>query len=109
MDFPHTFAFGLIMYSMVCINNQICPILPSYCEYRYQSDQSTDHGTTVKNVVEYQSSTDDMYLASRDYEVLIVSNYIDTVFINAPSDFRFKLSVLCNTRYGGTVSWNCSN
>ena len=48
------------------------------------------------------------FLASRDYEVLTVSNYIDTVFINAPRDFRFKLRVLCNTRYGGTVSWNCS-
>ena len=48
------------------------------------------------------------FLASRDYEVLIVSNYIDTVFINAPCDFRFKLRVLCNTRYGGTVFWNCS-
>ena len=34
--------------------------------------------------------------------------YIDTVFINAPSDFRFKLSVFCNTRYGGTVVGNCS-
>ena len=48
------------------------------------------------------------FLASRDYEVLIVSNYIDIVFINAPCDFRFKLSVLCNTRYGGTVVGNCS-
>ena len=48
------------------------------------------------------------FLASRDYEVLVVSNYIDTVFINAPCDFRFKLRVLCNTRYGDTVSWNCS-
>ena len=27
------------------------------------------------------------FLASRDYEVLVVSNYIDTVFINAPCDF----------------------
>src|SRR6266566_10150473 len=42
-------------------NNQICPILQSCCEYRYQSDQSTDHGTTVKNVIEYWSSTDDMF------------------------------------------------
>ena len=48
------------------------------------------------------------FLASRDYEVLVVSDYIDTVFINAPCDFRFKLRVLCNTQYGGTVSWNCS-
>ena len=48
------------------------------------------------------------FLASRDYEVLIVTNYIDTVFINAPCDFRFKLRVLCNTRYGGTVVGNCS-
>ena len=43
------------------------------------------------------------FLASRDYEVLVVSNYIDTVFINAPCDFHFKLRVLCNTQYGGTV------
>ena len=48
------------------------------------------------------------FLASRDYEVLVVSNYIDTVFINAPCDFRFKLRVLCNTRYGGTVFGNRS-
>ena len=45
------------------------------------------------------------FLASRDYEVLVVSNYIDTVVINAPCDFRFKLRVLCNTQCGGTVSW----
>src|SRR3989337_3514736 len=45
------------------------------------------------------------FLASRDYEVLLVSNYIDTVVINAPCDFRFKLRVLCNTQCGGTVSW----
>ena len=45
------------------------------------------------------------FLASRDYEVLVVSGYIDTVFINAPCDFRFKLRVLCNTQYGGTISW----
>ena len=48
------------------------------------------------------------FLASRDYEVLVVSNYIDTVFINAPCDFRFKLRVLCNTQHGGTVVGNCS-
>ena len=48
------------------------------------------------------------FLASRDYEVLVVSNYIDTVFINAPCDFRFKLRVLCNTQYGGTAVGNCS-
>ena len=48
------------------------------------------------------------FLASRDYEVLVVSNYIDTVFINAPRDFQFKIRVLCYTRYGGTVSWDCS-
>ena len=27
------------------------------------------------------------FLASRDYEVLVVSNYIDTVFIHATCDF----------------------
>jgi hypothetical protein len=48
------------------------------------------------------------FLASRDYEVLVVSNCIDTVFINSPCDFRFKLMVLCNTRYGGTVFGNRS-
>ena len=47
------------------------------------------------------------FLASRDYEVLVVSNYIDTVF-NAPCDFQFKLKVLCNTRYGGMVVGKCS-
>jgi hypothetical protein len=48
------------------------------------------------------------FLTSRDYEVLVVSNYIDTVFINTPCDFRFKLRVLCNTQYGGTVFGKCS-
>ena len=48
------------------------------------------------------------FLASRDYEVLVVSNYIDTVFINAPCDFRFKLRVLCVTQFGGTVVGSCS-
>ena len=48
------------------------------------------------------------FLVSGDYEEFIVKGYIDTVFINAPSDFRFKLRVLCNTQYGGTVFGNCS-
>ena len=48
------------------------------------------------------------FLASVDYEEFIVKGYIDTVFINAPSDFRFKLRVLCNTQYGGIVVGNCS-
>ena len=48
------------------------------------------------------------FFASRDYEVLVVSNYIDTVFINAPCNFRFKLRVLCKTQHGGTVVGNCS-
>ena len=34
--------------------------------------------------------------------------YIDTVFIFSPCDFRFKLRVLCNTQYGGTLVGNCS-
>ena len=48
------------------------------------------------------------FLASGDNEEFIVKGYIDTVFINAPCDFRFKLRVLCNTRYGGTVFGNRS-
>ena len=48
------------------------------------------------------------FLASGDYEEFIVRSYIDTVFINAPCDFLFNLGVLCNTRNGGTGSWNCS-
>jgi hypothetical protein len=48
------------------------------------------------------------FLASGDYEEFVVKGYIDTVFTNTPCDFRFKLRVLCNTQYGGTVSWNCS-
>ena len=46
------------------------------------------------------------FLASRDYEEFIVRSYKDTVFINAPCDFQFKLRVLCNTQCAGTVSWN---
>ena len=48
------------------------------------------------------------FLASRAYEVLVVSDYIDTVFINAPCDFQFKLRVLCNTQYDGMVFGNRS-
>ena len=48
------------------------------------------------------------FLASGDHEEFIVKGYIDTVFTNTLCDFLFKLRVLCNTRYGGTVSWNCS-
>jgi hypothetical protein len=48
------------------------------------------------------------FLASGDYEEFVVKGYIDTVFIFSPCDFRLNLRVLCNTQYGGTVSWNCS-
>ena len=45
------------------------------------------------------------FLASRDHEEFVVKGYIDTIFIISPCDFRFKLRVLCNTQYGGAVSW----
>jgi hypothetical protein len=48
------------------------------------------------------------FLASGDHEEFVVKGYIDTVFINAPCNFRFKLRVLCNSQYGGTVVGNCS-
>jgi hypothetical protein len=48
------------------------------------------------------------FLASGDHEEFVVKGCKDTVFINAPCDFRFKFRVLCNTRYGGTVGGNCS-
>jgi hypothetical protein len=48
------------------------------------------------------------FLASGDHEEFVVKGYIDTVFIISPCDFRFKLRVLCNTQYGGTVVGNCS-
>ena len=48
------------------------------------------------------------FLASGDHEEFVVKCYIDTVFIFSPCDFRFKLRVLCNTQYGGTVVGNCS-
>ena len=48
------------------------------------------------------------FLASGDHEEFIVKCYIDTVFIFFPCDFRFKLRVLCNTQYGGTLVGNCS-
>ena len=48
------------------------------------------------------------FLASGDHEEFIVKCYIDTIFIFSPCDFRFKLRVLCNTQYGGTVVGNCS-
>ena len=48
------------------------------------------------------------FLASGDHEEFVVKCYIDTVFIFSPCDFRFKLRVLCNTQYGGTLVGNCS-
>ena len=87
MDIPHTLVFGLIMYSMVCKTTGYVRYSQSCCEYRYQSDQSTDHGTTVKNVMSTKVALMTCFLASKDYEVLVVSDYIDTVFINAPCDF----------------------
>ena len=48
------------------------------------------------------------FLASGDHEEFVVKCYINTVFIFSPCDFRFKLRVLCNTQYGGTVVGNCS-
>ena len=48
------------------------------------------------------------FLASGDHEEFVVKGYIDTVFTNTLCDFQFKLRVLCNTRYGGTVFRNCS-
>ena len=42
------------------------------------------------------------FLASGDNEEFVVKGYIDTAFINAPCDFRFKLRDLCNTQYDGT-------
>ena len=47
------------------------------------------------------------FLASGDHEEFVVKCYIDTVFIFSPCDFGFKLRVLCNTQYGGTVVGNC--
>ena len=46
------------------------------------------------------------FLASGDHEEFNVKGYIEAVFIFSPCDFQFKLRVLCNTQYGGTVSWN---
>ena len=48
------------------------------------------------------------FLASGDHEEFVVKCYIDRVFIFSPCDFRFKLRVLCNTQYGGTLVGNCS-
>ena len=48
------------------------------------------------------------FLASGDHEEFVVKCYIDTVFIFSPCDFLFKLRVLCNTQYGGTLVGNCS-
>src|SRR3989337_3396557 len=106
MEIPHTFVFGLIMYSMVCKNNQICPILQSCCEYRYQSDQkywSLDNSEkgSLTTIVALMTC----FLASVDHEEFNVKGYIEAVFIISPCDFQFKLRVLCNTQYGGTVSW----
>src|SRR3990170_7896174 len=109
MEIPHTLLFELIMYYMVRKNNKICPILQSCCEYRYQSDQkyrSWDNSEkgSLSTIVALMTC----FIASGDHEEFVVKGYIDTVFINAPCDFRFKLRFLCNTQYGGTVVENCS-
>ena len=109
MEIPHTLVFGLIMYSMVCKNNQICPILQSCCEYGYQSDQkywswdNSEKGSLSTKVASMTS-----FLASGNHEEFVVKGCIDTVFIFSQCNFRFKLRVLCNTQYGGTVVGNCS-
>jgi hypothetical protein len=105
MEIPHTLVFGLIMFSMVCKNNQICPILQSCYEYRYQSDQKYwSWDNSEKGSLSTKVALMTCFLASRDHEEFVVKGYIDTVFINSPCDFWFKLRVLCNTQYGGTVS-----
>lgn len=47
-----------------------------------------------------------MCLAYTEYEDIIVSSYINAVFISAPSEFLISIKVLSITLSGGAV--NCS-
>jgi hypothetical protein len=105
VEIPHTLVFGLIMYSMVCKTTRYVQYSKVVASIDTKVIKSTDHRTVVKNC---HTELMTCFLASRDYEEFIVKGYIDTVFINSPCDFRFKLRVLCNTQFGGTVFGNCS-
>ena len=108
MEIPHTFVFGLIMYSMVCKTTRYVQYSKVVASIDTKVIKELIVGQQWKMSLSTKVALMTCFLARRDYEVLVVSNYIDTVFINAPCDFRFELRVLCNTQYGGTVSWNSS-
>ena len=108
MEIPHTLVFGLIMYSMVCKTTRFVRYSQAVASIDTKVIKVLIMGQQWKMSLSTKVALMTCFLASRDYEVLVVSNYIDTVFINAPCDFRFKLRVLCNTQHGGTVVGNCS-
>jgi len=106
MEIPHTLVFGLIMYSMVCKTTRYVQYSKAVASIDTKVIKVLIMGQQWKMSLSTKVALMTCFLASRDYEVLVVSDYIDTVFINAPCDFRFKLRVLCNTQYGGTVFGN---
>jgi len=108
MEIPHTFVFGLIMYSMVCKTTRYVQYSKVVASIDTKVIKELIVGQQWKMSLSTKVALMTCFLARRDYEVLVVSNYIDTVFTFSPCVFRFKLRVLCNTQYGGTVSWNCS-
>ena len=108
MEIPHTFVFGLIMYSMVCKTTRYVQYSQGVASIDTKVIKVLILGQQWKMPLSTGVALMTCFLASRDYEVLVINNCIDTVFINTPCDFRFKLRVLCNTRYGGTVFGNCS-
>src|SRR3989337_3251502 len=106
MEIPHTLVFGLIMYSMVCKTTRYVRYSQGVASIDTKVIKSTDHRTTVKKgSLSTKVALMTCFLASGDHEEFVVKGYIDTVFINSPCDFQFNLRVLCNTQYGGTVSW----
>jgi len=106
MEIPHTLVFGLIMYSMVCKTTRYVQYSKAVASIDTKVIKVLIMGQQWKMSLSTIVALMTCFLASRDHEVLVVSDYIDTVFINAPCDFRFKLRVLCDTQYDDTVFGN---
>jgi hypothetical protein len=87
MEIPHTFVFGLIMYSMVCKTTRYVQYSQAVASKDTKVIKILIIGQQRKMSLSTKVAPMTCFLASGDYEVLGVSSYIDTVFINAPSDF----------------------
>ena len=87
MDIPHTYVFGLIMYSMVCKTTRYVRYFQAVAHIDTKVIKVLIMGQQWKILLSTKVALMTCFLASRDYEVLVTSNCIDTVFINTPCDF----------------------